>query len=96
MDAKQSLSGELTSAYLYRIIAAREADARRKHLFEELARDAEAQAGHWRETLVARGVALPPFRPASRARLVGWLVERLGPRRLTQVLTAMTVRGMSV
>ncbi|HSH07599.1 MAG TPA: VIT1/CCC1 transporter family protein [Burkholderiales bacterium] len=96
MDAKQSLSGELTSAYLYRIIAAREADARRKHLFEELARDAEAQAGHWRETLVARGVALPPFRPASRARLVGWLVERLGPRRLTQVLTAMKVRGMSV
>jgi len=96
MDAKQSLDGELTSAYLYRIIAAREPDPRRKHLFEELARDAESQATHWRETLAAGGRAPPPFRPALRARLVGWLVERLGPWRLTQVLTAMKVRGMSV
>ena len=96
MDAKQSLDGELTSAYLYRIIAAREPDPRRKHLFEELARDAESQAVHWRETLAASGHAPPPFRPALRARLVGWLVERLGPWRLTQALTAMKVRGMSV
>ncbi|MEJ2174893.1 MAG: VIT1/CCC1 transporter family protein [bacterium] len=96
MDAKESLNGELTSAYLYRVIAERERDPRHRHLFNELARDAEAQAAHWRETLATAGVAAAPFRPALRARLVAWLVERLGPRRLTQVLTAMKVRGMSV
>jgi VIT1/CCC1 family predicted Fe2+/Mn2+ transporter len=96
MDAEESLRGELTSAYLYRVIAARESDPRRKHLFEELARDAESQATHWRDALVQEGGTPPPFRPATRARLVAWLVERLGPERLTQVLAAMKVRGMSI
>lgn len=96
MDAEQSLQGELTSAYLYRVIAAREHDARRRHLFEELARDAESQASHWREALAANGLAPAAFRPALRARLVAWLVERLGPERLTHALAAMKVRGMSV
>jgi len=96
MDAKDSLNGELTSAYLYRVIAGRERDPRRRHLFEELARDAEAQAAHWREALATAGGAAEPFRPALRARLVARLVERLGPQRLTQVLAAMKVRGMSV
>jgi len=96
MEAEDSLYGELTSAYLYRVIAAREHDARRKHLFEELARDAESQATHWRDALVAGGVTPAPFRPTVRARLVAWLVERLGPRRLTHALAAMKVRGMSV
>jgi VIT1/CCC1 family predicted Fe2+/Mn2+ transporter len=96
MEAEDSLHGELTSAYLYRVIAAREHDARRKHLFEELARDAESQATHWRDALVAGGVTPAPFRPTVRARLVAWLVERLGPRRLTHALAAMKVRGMSV
>ena len=40
-----SLEGELTAAYLYRVIAATEPEPRRRRLFEELARDAESQAG---------------------------------------------------
>jgi len=96
MDADESFQGELTSAYLYRVIAAREKDARRKHLFEELARDAESQATHWREALVASGQTPGAFRPTLRARLVAWLVEQLGPERLTHALAAMKVRGMSV
>lgn len=96
MASEESLQGELTSAYLYRVIAAREADPRRKHLFEELARDAEAQARHWRDALAREGGAPAPFRPAARARLVAWLVDRLGPERLTHALAAMKVRGMSI
>jgi len=96
MDAEESLQGELTSAYLYRVIAAREQDARRRHLFEELARDAESQASHWRAALAANGRSPAAFRPALRARLVAWLVEQLGPERLTHALAAMKVRGMSV
>ena len=96
MEAEESLQGELTSAYLYRVIAARETDPRRKRLFEELARDADSQAAHWRDALAREGGALPQFRPSPRARLVAWLIERLGPERLTQALAAMKVRGMSV
>jgi len=96
MEAGESLQGELISAYLYRVIAAREGDPRRRHLFEELARDAEAQAVHWHDALARDGATPPPFRPTTRARLVAWLVDRLGPQRLTHVLAAMKVRGMSV
>lgn len=96
MDHRDSRLGELTSAYLYRLIAAREAEPRRKHLFEELARDAEAQALHWERLLREHAIEPLPFRPGLRARLVGLLVRWLGPQRLTHALAAMKVRGMSV
>ncbi|HUJ85315.1 MAG TPA: VIT1/CCC1 transporter family protein [Burkholderiales bacterium] len=95
-SAAESLDGELTAAYLYRVIAASESEPRRRRLFEELARDAESQAEHWRAALAAQGAAAAPFRPAPRARLVAALVRLLGARRLTHALTAMKVRGMSV
>jgi len=92
----ESLDGELTAAYLYRVIAASEQEPRLKHLFEELARDAESQAEHWRAALAAEGAPAAAFKPALRARLVALLVRLLGAQRLTQALTAMKVRGMSV
>jgi vacuolar iron transporter family protein len=95
-SAAESLDGELTAAYLYRVIAACEQEPRRRRLFQELARDAESQAEHWRAALAADGAAPAPFRPALRARLVATLVRLLGPQRLTHALTAMKVRGMSV
>jgi VIT1/CCC1 family predicted Fe2+/Mn2+ transporter len=96
MDPSESRLGELTSAYLYRLIAAREGEPKRRRMFEELARDAESQAGHWGERLRANGIEPQPFRPDFRARLVGKLVGVLGPQRLAHALTAMKVRGMSV
>ncbi len=93
---RESLDGELTAAYLYRAIAARETNARRRRLFQELARDAEQQSTHWRAALEARGESSPPFRAAPRARLVAALVRLLGPRALSHALVAMKVRGMSV
>ncbi|MGH8673536.1 MAG: VIT1/CCC1 transporter family protein, partial [Burkholderiales bacterium] len=96
MDPSESREGELTSAYLYRLIAEREREPRRKRLFEELARDAQDQARHWDERMRASGIEPAPFRPDLRARLVGKLVRMLGPQRLAQALTAMKVRGMSV
>jgi VIT1/CCC1 family predicted Fe2+/Mn2+ transporter len=92
----ESLDGELTAAYLYRVIAANEQEPRRRRLFEELARDAESQAEHWRAALAAEGALVAAFKPALRARLVAALVRLLGARRLTHALTAMKVRGMSV
>jgi len=72
MDAKQSLDGELTSAYLYRIIAAREPDPRRLAQLIERAR--------------ALGVAVvfsqPQFDPTSArvvAAEIGARIESLDP-----------------
>ena len=96
MGHLESLHGERTSAYLYRLIAAREGDARKQRLFNELARDAETQATHWVEALRAQGIEPAPFGPDLRTRLVALLVRLLGPRALTHVLIAMKVRGMSV
>jgi VIT1/CCC1 family predicted Fe2+/Mn2+ transporter len=95
-SAAESLNGELTSAYLYRVIAQREQEPRRRRLFEELARDAESQAEHWRGLLARAGAAAAPFAPSPRARLVALLVRAFGAERLTHALTAMKVRGMSV
>lgn len=95
MDPNESLNGELNAAFLYRVVAESEPEARRKRLFEELARDAEAQAEHWR-ALSSHGGMTRPFQPSLRARLVALLVRTFGPQHVTHALSAMKVRGMSV
>lgn len=88
---------ELRSAYLYRLIAEAEAGTPREALFRGLAAEAEAQAAIWAAAARAAGRPPPPaYRPDLRARLVGGLVRRYGPRRLRPVLAAMKVRGLSV
>jgi VIT1/CCC1 family predicted Fe2+/Mn2+ transporter len=96
MSALESLQGELTSAYLYRVIAESEADPRKRSLFEELERDASHQAEHWAEAVRNAGGQLPAFKPDLRTRLIATLVRLLGARRVTHALVAMKVRGMSV
>jgi len=92
MDASESRDGELGAAHLYRLIAAREDEPRKRRMFEELAKDAERQAAIWAENLGDQSA----WRPDLRTRIVGFLVRWLGPARLTHALTAMKVRGMSV
>ncbi|MSP95748.1 MAG: hypothetical protein EXR29_00705 [Betaproteobacteria bacterium] len=96
MSEAESLHGERTAAFLYRRIAARERDPRKQRLFQELARDAEAQGAHWERILRESGAPPAVYRPDPRARIVGLLVDLLGPERLTHALIAMKVRGMSV
>ncbi|MBI3371319.1 MAG: VIT1/CCC1 transporter family protein [Betaproteobacteria bacterium] len=96
MDPAESLHGELSAAYLYRVIAAHEREPRKQRLFAELARDAEKQAAIWERKLREAGKLPPAFSPDRRTRLVGALVRLLGPARLMHALTAMKVRGMSV
>jgi len=96
MNPKESLEGELNAAFLYRVVAECEPESRRKRLFEELARDAEAQAELWRDGGGGAADPASPFRPSIRAHLVALLVRTFGPRRMTHALTAMKVRGMSV
>ena len=97
MNELGSWQEEQQSAFLYRVIAARESRAELRTLFMKLAEAAEAQSQHWAQILADKGVSLPAkFRPAWRARLVARLIRRMGPERLLPILAAMKVRGLSV
>lgn len=87
---------EMSSAYLYRRLAARE-DGSRKSLFLELATAAERQAGLWTQKMATSGTTLPAaFAPGLRTRIVGWLIQRFDPRAIKPILAATKVRGLSV
>jgi len=95
-QALSSWIEEKQAAWLYRIVSDAESGTPRQILFLELAQAAEQQAGIWAETARKLGGELPDFHPSGRARLVGWLIPRLGVRPLKSVLAAMKVRGMSL
>lgn len=84
---------EKESAWLYRQVAAAEADPKKSALFLQLAAAAEEQAARWQ-----RSAAGPErvFRPALRARIVARLLKRFDPHSLRAVLAAMKLRGLSV
>lgn len=83
---------EMTAAYLSRAVAAREPDAKRKALFDAMAREGEAQAA-----LLAKSLpGAPRFAPSLRTRLVAALVALAGARRVRGILAASKVRGLSI
>jgi len=97
VHALDSWKEEKRSAYLYRIVSDAEAGTPRQVLFLELAQAADEQAKLWAVELRKAGEPVPAdFRPDLRARLVAWLVGRLGVAPLRSILAAMKVRGMSL
>lgn len=87
----------MQAAHLYRVMADAEAGTPRETLFRSLADEAVDQAKIWARRARESGEAVPDaYHPGTRARLVAWGVSRLGPRRLSGVLVAMKVRGLSV
>ena len=90
---------EKESAWLYRQVAAAEADPAKSALFLKLAAAAEEQAAKWQ--LAAQRDAAGPratrlFVPSLRARIVARLLSRFDPRSLRPVLAAMKLRGLSI
>ncbi len=97
MHALDSWKEEKRSAYLYRIVSDAEAGTPRQVLFLELAQAADEQAKLWAVELRKAGGPVPTgYRPDLRARVVAWLVGRLGVAPLRGILAAMKVRGMSL
>jgi VIT1/CCC1 family predicted Fe2+/Mn2+ transporter len=87
---------EMSSAFLYRVLADVERSTPREALFRDLARAAEDQAAVWAESALREGRAPPAYAPDPRTRIVAALLRRVGPRRMRHVLAAMKVRGLSV
>jgi len=96
-DALHNWNDEMRAAWLYRVVSDAESGTPRQILFLELARAADAQAALWAEILRDAGGEVPgAYRPDARARLIAWLIPRLGIRALRGMLAAMKVRGMSL
>jgi vacuolar iron transporter family protein len=89
---------EKESAWLYRQLAATEADPAHSALFLKLAAAAEEQALRWQRVAQRTNAAAATrlFRPSLRARIVARLLRRFEPRALRPVLAAMKLRGLSV
>lgn len=87
---------EKRSAYLYRILAAKESN-NRQVLFNELAKAAEDQALVWQAAAEKEGLIVPKFyKPDLRSRIAAIMIKKLGPRKIRMILAALKVRGMSV
>jgi VIT1/CCC1 family predicted Fe2+/Mn2+ transporter len=90
---------EKESAWLYRQVAAAEADPAKSALFLKLAAAAEDQAAKWQlaaQRDAPRSAAARAFVPSLRARIVARLLSRFEPRSLRAVLAAMKLRGLSI
>lgn len=84
---------EKTAAYLCRTIVEVEPDPVKAQLFRDLAKAAEEQAAILAKDLTSADTV---FAPSTRAKVVAFLIQRVGPRRMRPVLAASKVRGISV
>lgn len=79
---------ECDAAYLYRRLAADEADAARKQLFQKLADVEDRHVARWAELFKASGQSLPPFSPSAKSRLLSWLARRFGSNTILPLIVA--------
>jgi predicted membrane protein (TIGR00267 family) len=79
---------EADAAYLYRILADAEPDAKKKDLYLRLAGVEDRHVSIWGDLLTRNGRPPGPFRPSMRARLLAFLGRTLGPRFLLPMLLA--------
>jgi len=79
---------EAEAAYLYRLLAAAEPDAKKKDLYVRLAAVEERHTTIWGDLLKAHGREPRAFRPGLRARALALLGRTFGPRALLPLLLA--------
>src|SRR6185437_15031059 len=77
---------EEDAAYLYRILAAAETDAKKKDVYARLADVEDRHVVVWSELLTQHGHPPAPFRPSGRARLLAALGRWFGPGFLLPML----------
>lgn len=77
---------EADAAFLYRILAAAEPDARKKDIYARLAEVEDRHVTIWGGLLSSHGSPPGPFRPSGRARILGTLGNWFGPGFLLPML----------
>jgi VIT1/CCC1 family predicted Fe2+/Mn2+ transporter len=91
---RDNYQGEIDGVELYRRLARAEKDPERAQIFLELAETEKTHVAHWRQKLLDAGVTVPEdARPSMRVRVLGFLADRLGPRAVLPMVSAMESSG---
>jgi demethoxyubiquinone hydroxylase (CLK1/Coq7/Cat5 family) len=90
---RNNYQGEIDGVALYQRLAAAEKDPERAQIFLDLAETEKRHVGVWAERLRAAGVEPPEARPSARVRVLGFLADRLGPRAVLPMVSAMESQG---
>ena len=83
---------ELDAAWLYRALASIERDARRRDIFERLAKVEDAHVERWRELFRLAGAELPDHETSRRTRLLAWAAARFGTPVILPLVVAEETR----
>src|SRR2546422_87201 len=83
---------ELDAAWLYRALASIERDARRRDIFERLAKVEDAHVERWRELFRLAGAELPDHQTSRRTRLLAWAAARFGTPAILPLVVAEETR----
>lgn len=90
---RRNYQGEVDGIEIYRRLAAAEKDPERAQIFHDLM---DTEKGHlevWAKRLRDAGVKLGEPRPSMRVRILGFIADRLGPRAVLPMISAMESSG---
>ena len=87
---------EVNAAYLYRVAADLEEDETLSGVYRRLAETEEKHAALWEERLQEAGVTVPPRKPETRTRVLGWAAKRFGTSVITQVMASTEMSGRTM
>jgi VIT1/CCC1 family predicted Fe2+/Mn2+ transporter/rubrerythrin len=74
---------------LYHALAKAEKDPRRSEIFEKLAKAEEHHAARWAKLLEDNEVAVPPYKPSTRVKLLGLVSRNLGTQHVLPIVSGL-------
>ena len=92
---RENLADEVSSAYLYRTLAALEGEAPLAEVYKRLADTEESHATFWEDKLKQAGQPVPTRQPGWRARTLAWLARRFGTGFIVPTLAELEQIGGS-
>ena len=90
---RDNYQGEIDGVELYRRLSRAEKDPERAKIFLDLAETEKKHVRVWADRLREAGVDLGDPRPTLRVRVLGYLADRLGPRAVLPMVSAMESSG---
>jgi VIT1/CCC1 family predicted Fe2+/Mn2+ transporter len=91
---RRNWQGEVDGVEIYTRLAKAEKDAERSRLFLDLAETEKGHLRRWTEKLREAGVELPEQpRPSPRVRIMCFIADRIGPKAVLPMISAMESSG---
>ena len=90
---RDNYQGEIDGVALYERLAAAEKDPERRQIFLDLAETEKKHVARWAQALRDAGVEVGSPRPSMRVRILGFLADRIGPRAVLPMVSAMESTG---